>query len=142
MENEKLTLEQFSAYLPYGGKGHYGRLKYYASIFLINRQDVLWKTKTDSEILSLWDNLGNAKLILRPMADVESYFENLFETDKDVQTYLNDDFLAGFDVSINELHMITPEFMPYGTLKVLLKHHFDVFELIGQRLAVSIHDVS
>ena len=77
--------------------------------------------------------------ILRPMAEAESYFEKLYGSleHQDVTDYMDPDFLEEHDLEINELKDQKAEAIPYGTLKVLIKHHFDVFRLIIDGLAVS-----
>lgn len=61
---------------------------------------------------------------------------------QDVTDFFDVDFLDSHNnCSIEEMYVFEPEELPYGTLQVLFKHHFDVFELIPLGLAVSIHDV-
>ena len=77
--------------------------------------------------------------ILKPMTEAEDYFENLYGSleNQDVTDYMDADYLDEKGLQINELQYWEAEYIPYGTLKVLLKHHFDVFGLIVEKLAVS-----
>ena len=78
--------------------------------------------------------------ILRPLSQIKEYFEPIFETDKEVNEYLSYETLTPF--SIEDLENCLPEYIPYGSFKVLLKHHFDVFGLIEKGLAVDINTLS
>jgi hypothetical protein len=132
-----LTTVFLAPYFPYNLKGNY----------LLS--DVVPETKYElrNKLLTT-DNfdffLKYAKPILRPMQEVEQYFENLYGSleHQDVTDYFDADFLESHDnIEIEEIQLLEPEQLPYGTLKVLLKHHFDVFDLISKGLAISIHDV-
>ena len=52
------------------------------------------------------------------------------------------DFLSEHNLEINELKYWEAEYIPYGTLKVLFKHHFDVFGLIVEKLAININEIN
>lgn len=131
-----LTTVFLAPYLPYGLKGNY----------LLS--DVVPEAKYELRNKELTtDNfdffLKYAKPILRPIEEVEKYFEKLYGSleHQDVTDYFDADFLASHDnIEIEEIQLLEAEQMPYGTLKVLLKHHFDVFDLISQGLAISIYD--
>jgi hypothetical protein len=85
------------------------------------------------------------KPILRPIQEVEQYFEKLYGCleHQDVTDYFDADFLASHDnIEIEEIQLLEAEQLPYGTLKVLLKHHFDVFGLIEKGLAVDLNTLS
>ncbi|WKW45463.1 hypothetical protein P3875_06640 [Myroides sp. JBRI-B21084] len=132
-----LTTVFLAPYLPYGLKGNY----------LLS--DVVPETKHElRDKLLTTDNfdffLKYAKPILRPIQEVEQYFERLYGSleHQDVTDYFDADFLESHDnIEIEEIQLLEAEQLPYGTLKVLLKHHFDVFDLISKGLAISIHDV-
>lgn len=84
-----------------------------------------------------------AKPILRPIDDLSDFVENLYGTleNQDITDFMDDDFLNEHQIySIVDLEGTNPKYMPFGTLEVLLKYHFDVFDLISQGLALSIHD--
>lgn len=73
---------------------------------------------------------------LRPLtADgIRDVLSPEFDNDIDIRSWLNEDFLRerGFD-SIGEMLEYKPECWPYGTLKVLQKYNFDVFEVNGKQ---------
>lgn len=84
------------------------------------------------------------KPILRPIDELSDFVEKLYGTleNQDITDFMDDDFLNEHQIySLVDLEGTNPKYMPYGTLQVLLKHHFDVFDLIAQDLAVSIHDI-
>lgn len=80
------------------------------------------------------------KPILRPLTKIRSHFEPIFDTDKEVNEFLSYETLTPF--SIEDLENFLPEYIPYGSFKVLIKHHFDVFGLIEKGLAVDINTLS
>ena len=132
-----LTTVFLAPYLPYNLKGNY----------LLS--DVVPETKYElrNKLLTT-DNfdffLKYAKPILRPIQDVEQYFEDLYGRleHQDVTDFFDADFLQSHDnIEIEEIQLLEAEQLPYGTLKVLLKHHFVVFDLISKGLAISTHDV-
>ena len=140
MSKEKLTLEHLSAYLPYELKVLRPDNKtvlevngIVGSLFIFQE---LGKHETFGSIKS------NAnKPVLRPMIEIVDYFSKIFDKDPEVTDFLNVEFLDEHGLDVDYLHECLPESLPYGTLKVLLKHHFDVYGLIDKGLAVSIHDV-
>lgn len=82
--------------------------------------------------------------ILKPMEEVEIYFEALCGNleHQDVTDYFDADFLEERNVEINEIQYLNAEVLPYGTISVLLKHHFDIFGLINKGLAVSEYEIN
>ena len=85
------------------------------------------------------------KPIFRPIQEVEQYFEDLYGRleNQDVTDYFDADFLASHDnIEISEIQLLEPEQIPYGTIQVLLKHHFDIFGLIEKGLAIDINTLS
>lgn len=86
-----------------------------------------------------------SKPILRPMNEVEDYFLELYGKlqHQDITDYLDEDFLSSMDnLDISEIGDKKIEYLPYGTIQVLLKHHFDIFDLIAKGLALNINDFS
>lgn len=81
------------------------------------------------------------KLILRPMADFDNYFGGKWDDDIDVRTFANSDFLQvhGF-ANTKLLNEIKIEWYPIGLFNLLIKHHFDVFNLIKSNLAIDINE--
>jgi hypothetical protein len=77
--------------------------------------------------------------ILKPMDEAEDYFDKIYGCleHQDVTEFMDADFLSEHNLEIGEFRYWEVEYIPYGTLKVLLKHHFDVFGLIVEKLAVS-----
>jgi hypothetical protein len=133
----KLELKHLAPYLPYELHG------------------IIFYTKTDFEKtkLCIKDGLNNeadiaswllgsyqVKPILRPLADLNSLIEvnnrkfypidELAEIDEVVVLQYSFEF---FETSMKHL--------PHWIVQQLLEWHFDVFGLIEQGLAISIHDV-
>ena len=85
------------------------------------------------------------KPILRPLSDLESYFEKLYGTldNQDVTDYLDADFLVSMDcLTVEEIKEVDINYIPFGTVQLLLKHHFDLFRLIPQDLAIDINTLN
>ena len=85
------------------------------------------------------------KPILRPIQEVELFFENQWAlgNDEDVRKYLDADFLwQNGNIEVNEIQLMKAEYLPYGTLQVLLKYNFDVFDLIDKGLAIDVNTLS
>ena len=140
----KLETKHLAPYLPYNLKCE-----------VLNRG----QEKEIGEMMAVYDDgsacLGNIiesekgfeyiKPILRPIQEVEQYFENLYGdlNHQDVTDYFDADFLESHDnIEISEIQLLEPEQIPYGTIQVLFKHHFDVFGLIEKGLAVDINTLS
>lgn len=129
MENQHLEIQDIAPYLPYGLKCMWNKSKPYKLIGLqygnerVNNELWTWKDGKDT----LTGYLYECKPILRPMSEVENYFEQLYGMleHQDVTDYFDADFLDYHDhLEIEDLQNVKPETIPYGTLKVLLKHHF------------------
>ena len=132
----KLEIKHLAPYLTYGLNVKIGKNRNYkvGSIHILHTQLLHDFTLRENAFMP----------ILRPIQEVEQYFENLYGSleHQDVTNYFDADFLESHDnIEIEEIQLLKPEQLPYGTLKVLLKHHFDVFDLISKGLAISIHDV-
>lgn len=69
--------------------------------------------------------------------EIENIWEKHSKTDPDVRTFLNAEFLEekGFN-TIDEILGFNPQWWPVGTLNVLAKYHFDIYDLISKGLAV------
>ena len=80
------------------------------------------------------------KLTLRPMANIEEYFKPLFNNDNpDVIEFLSQEYLADYGINdISDILNFKIEYLPYGLVNLLLKHHFDVFDLIKNGLAIEL----
>lgn len=143
----KLELKHLAPYLPYGlkmifeGKG--GRILEVTGLRVAGiseKTSNLLYFNSISETLSC----GYFKPILRPILDLCNYFDYLYEVseDKNIKDFLDESFLQDKGISSwEELVFTEVNYIPYGTLQVLFEYHFDVFGLIEQGLAISIHDV-
>ena len=132
---EKLKLEYLAPYLPY-------RLKVYITEWKCERE--IYQLSQNSLITKSFGNkldFEHIKPILRPIQGVEQYFDNLYGClgHQDVTDFLDVDFLNSHNnIEIEEIQLLEIEELPFGTLKVLLKHHFDVFGLIEKGLAIPV----
>ena len=133
-----LKTEQLAAYLPY------------SLMCMVDgkqaKMDSVYSdgTCTFFDLVESQQGFKSIKPILRPFDDIGPYFEKLFGCKEhgDVTEFLDEDFLDKHNnLSLVHLEYITATHIPYGTLSVLLKHHFDVFRLIEQGLAISINDL-
>ena len=128
MAKAKLTLEQITPYIPY-------RVKGFNSIGKI----------VDFTLADGRYHLDKGFVpILRPLDEISDYFENLYGDleHQDVTDYFDSDFLNDCLLDIDDLKDVEEEVIPYGTIKVLVKHHFDVFGLIEIGLAKNILELS
>ena len=139
----ELQIKHLAPYLPYGLKLQYvvrekvektGIMK-----SIIHNEDETHPTKVSIE----WgdaEHIWMFKPLLRSLSEIKNYFQPIFDTDKEVNEFLSYETLTPF--SIEDLENCLPEYIPYGSFKVLLKHHFDVFGLIEKGLAVDINTLS
>lgn len=81
--------------------------------------------------------------ILRPLSDIEDYFKSFwYKGDVETMKFLDYDYLEKFDdLHIEQLSYTKIEYIPYGTFKLLLQHHFDLFDLISKKLAININTI-
>lgn len=142
MTNQEL-LQVYSAYLPYklnwfidfedGDTAVYEMLGLFADSGEVYLDG--YETSVDAK---------NCKPILRSMSKVVEYFEEIYGTleYQDVTDYLDADYLNDYgNLEIEDLENIEPENLTYGTLQVLLKHHYDIFGLIDKGLAINLNEV-
>lgn len=135
----QLTIEKIEPYLPYGlmckAQGEGNALFEFQGVSDCTWIDLHEIGRTVNEQFDIEDVYP----ILKPMYEAEDYFEKLYGCleHQDVTDYMDADFLSEHNLEISELQYWEAEHIPYGTLKVLLKHHFDVFGLIVEKLAVS-----
>lgn len=81
-------------------------------------------------------DMSPVKPQLRPLSQIQSYFEPLFEIDEEVRDFLAQEYLEIFGIhSVEEIKNVDTNYLPVGTYNLLLKHHFDLFELIENGLA-------
>jgi hypothetical protein len=131
----KLELKHLASYLPYNLK---------CDIFLAqqNMGTCVWRIRTlDCFYLDkLKNNLEFIQPILRPLSDLNSEIEfhgrkfypidELAEIDEVVVLQYSFEF---FETSM--------KYLPHWIVQQLLEWHFDIFGLIENGLAISIHDV-
>lgn len=135
-EEMKDMIEYLAPYLPYGVKFQF------------------WHSENDNGIFTLgidniaqWDD--RCSLILRPLSDLTKEIEHNGERfvpervlgETTTIEYTDEDILleAGFDGRMHELDKIT--YLSYCQVQKLFEWHFDVFGLIEQGKAISIHDL-
>lgn len=134
----KLELKHLAPYLPYG-------------TLFFNGDLYKWIYKTDS-ICRCEDNYVSASIetiicygykpILRPLSDIVPYFYKLF-IDGELGEYLDSEFLEKHSIyELEELENIKVENLPYGTFQLLVKYHFDVYDLIQNGLAIDINTLN
>lgn len=136
MTQEKITLEEICAYLPYGVKVQH--------TFYGERNEVFIDTIESVCSESLSFEIGrdyyfkdpepdsDIKLILHPL---ESIFEK-------------EDF-KGLELNISDLQYMSifnknypcKEILRYNQMQLLFKHHIDVFNLIGRGLAIDVNTI-
>lgn len=137
----KLELKHLAPYLPYRLKVKFEADEYIHDVVGLNI------TSEGLGVISPFGDCGSCEIeickpILRPIREVEQYFENLYGDLKhqDVTDYFDADFLASHDnIEISEIQLLEPGQIPYGTIQVLFKHNFDVFNLIEKGLAIDIN---
>jgi len=140
----KLELKHLAPYLPYeikvvSNERYKNETAIITSLNYGLDQDLIMLQGCTEEFDFFEDKLEKVKLLLKPMDEAEDYFEKIYGCleHQDVTNYLDADFLSEYNLEISEFKYWEAEYIPYGTLKVLLKHHFDVFGLIVEKLAVS-----
>lgn len=108
----------------------------------------LYYINTDKEKLWHIETVGGAKPcinrikpILRPLSDVEEYFRNIWESTQELPDYISEEYLMQFFLDINEIENRGTNYLPVGLYNLLLKHHFDVFNLIEKKLAIDINTI-
>lgn len=129
----ELQLKHLAPYLPY-------ELRLSADYFTIDKSFLLVSENTTNSFgngLNINDVFRfNAKPLLRPLSQIQSYFEPLWDSDIDVRTYLSEEYITSFGFeSIEEILEHKVEWWPVGFYTTLLKHHFDIFSLIENGLA-------
>lgn len=127
----KLELKYITPYLPYGL-----HIKHDEGACLIICGAFKKHTRDDYFTYSLlnWDKdikSDEAKPILRPMSDFwdtsKSWMQQVLDIDNSIEFWSGE-----FDNPCN---------LPYVCFEVLIRNHFDVFDLLSQNLAISIHDL-
>jgi len=124
---DKLELKYIAPYLPYklsiqhGDKSKVMNMGKGSSVYWIGISAVIdWY---NSEMLS------KPKPILRPMSDFWDTSKSWMQQVRDIDNSI--EFWSGeFD---NPCHL------PYVCFELLIRNHFDVFDLIGQGLAIDIN---
>lgn len=130
----KLTIEHMAPYLPYDLEVMAGGRRGYFLVPQLNTS----KHEREVTVSALMGiSQDYYKPILRPLSQVEEYFKPLFEEgDKEIVKYLDSDFLYEYNINVSDIENYEVEYLPVGLYRLLLKHHFDVFGLTEQGLAV------
>lgn len=83
------------------------------------------------------------KIYLRPLTEIDSYFRKLWdEKDEEVREYMDSDFLERFNnLIIDDIPVTSQYYFPVGLYNLLLKHHFDIFDLFEKGLAENLSNV-
>lgn len=133
----KLELKNLAPYLPYGLTG-----------WIIEKNNDCFIVGASEDYVitdSFFDELDYTEIkpILRPFHDIEDYFKELWsKKDKEVREFLDADFLHSFDyLEVEYIHRTNINYLPVGLYNLLLKHHFDVFDLIPKDLAIDINTI-
>jgi hypothetical protein len=122
----KLELKHLSAYLPYGLKGIHTQFSFDKVIHTLE------SVYSYGDVLTDFDKfrMEYFKPILKPISDLEKdeFFMNLY--------FISNDTFEGFCVKRkNECYARLEE------INYLFEQHYDIFNLIPNNLAFSIHDV-
>jgi len=124
-----ITLAQWCAYLPYGLM-----LDINGKDYRLDMYDMPFVAVDINKAIDL-----NAKPLLRPMNESAEY-----EVNKILEFYCNTSeyrfyYKTGFcNMDMLNLGDFTCEYLPYKLIQALLSNHYDIFNLIGQGLALPI----
>lgn len=126
-QSETLELKHIAYYLPYN-----------VEVKQLNAE----KRDTftlDVEGLRIMEVYGyeHFSLVLRPLSDIQKYFEPLFTTDENISKLLSEEYICPF--SINDIGDCLAEYLPFNTFQLLIEHHFDVYELIDKGFAIDMN---
>lgn len=126
----KLELKHLSPYLPHGLKLYD---TYTKSIYLnAVRGETL-------DYLTIGEN-DSVKPILRPLSDLTTKIH--FRGNKIFPVDIIKEY-CGYDIITKEERMVEPpKMLPYLVFNLLCEMHFDLFGLIEQGLAISIHETA
>src|SRR5690606_13632168 len=126
----KLELKHLAPYLPYGLRLFHAEYKA-KHILDISIKEVIYDSEMSAVTLTAMVN-GNEYLkpLLRPLSDLTKEIEHNGE--KFVPSEL-----LNFDFS--DLSQLDYEYIPYNLATFLLEHHFDIFGLIENGLAIDIN---
>lgn len=132
---DQLQLQEIAGYLRYGLKvmSEYGEISEIDSIHW--SLDGHLRTKLNlciqqSPSRFRGANLEHVKPILRPMSDLRTEDFNELCTSLGLYTGADINFVIG-----------SPKQLQYNDAIKLLENHFDIHNLIGRGLAISIHDI-
>ena len=142
----KLELKHLAPYLPfnlYFQRFEHECIDKTKTPVIYSQEKYPIKTQLNEVTLNSF-NYNENKPILRPMYELSDYFLELYGSleHQDVTDYFDEYYLGSFfNLEIHEIASTRPEYLPYGTLQVLFKHHFDVFGLIEKGLAIDIKNL-
>ena len=139
----KLEIKHLAPYLPYGlkyQKVSKGSFKSDPDFVEIKK----WSILDIEDLLKLRYKVISVKPILRPLLDLQDYFNPLFNSENpDVYEYLSEEYLKDYGIEeTSDILNFSHEYLPYGLVNLLIKHHFDVFELIDKNLAIDINTLN
>ena len=77
------------------------------------------------------------------MSELDSYFRKLWdEKDEEVRKFMDLDFLERFnELDIDHIQHSQVDYLPVGLYNLLLKHHFDIFDLFEKGLADNLSNI-
>ena len=132
----KLELKHLAPYLPY-------ELKVTRNLKKIDTLGIFIGLEFGKNVYDVSYVLCNdLKPILRPLSEIESYFEPLAFNDSKILEVLDVNYLDDFgNMSIQDIEHYSFTNYPVSVYNLLLEHHFDVFGLIHNNMAISVHDV-
>lgn len=122
----KLELKHIAPYLPYGVQIEV--TDYCIELGSYEQKKETYTTTLDAYGLHYFNT--NVRLILRPLSDLTKEIEHNGEK-------LVPSKLLNFDFS--DLSQFDYEYIPYNLAAFLLEHHFDIFGLIENGLAIDIN---
>ena len=124
-----LEIKHILPYAQYGLMTNKGKVR---GVELIRGE---WCVKTDYN--TIWHKLTHIKLLLKPLSGFESFVREVWrnESDKEVMKYTSVEYLLGFDMDFEDMTNTVTEYLPVGLYNLLLSEHYDVFELIPNKLA-------
>ncbi len=139
---KQLTINEIAPYIPYKteciytGTNERKRIVG-ADIYSIKLQNL----DENFFVLSTVFDYKEIKPILRPLSDLIPFIKERYGMleHQDITGYFDADFLEEHSLEIDDIENTEVNHIPYGTLQVLLKHHFDIFELIDKGLAIDIN---
>ncbi len=135
----KLELKHLAPYLPYGLLV-LDELKQTQKIIGLKNETYF----IENGSLYAYADIQNCNPILKPISDLDKLIRNEFEKYHDRQEYDKEVIdLFCIENGVDEIiENIVISSLPYECVEYMFKNHYDVFDLISQGLAISIHEVN